>query len=249
MKETAKYKTIENYIINQIENGELRVGDQILTEYQLSAKFKIGRLTVNKALINLAKEGYIKRIAGKGSFVTSRTVIRDFFTRRSFTEDMESIGLKAGSLLLEYKLYTGNEVPKIAHLLSLKPDDKIHYFHRLRTGDDEPIAISYTYIPKKIIADFDLTALNHSLNEYFKSLGIIDGGFKQKMTAHLPTAEQKELLKLDHEALLRSAHIRYTSEGLPYEYTETYYRSDKFEYTFDSGINVREELKKEQNNE
>ena len=240
MKKTAKYKIIENYIKEEIERGNLDIGDQIMTEYQLSEKFGIGRLTVNKAIINLAKEGYIKRIAGKGSFVISQTVTRDLFVRRSFTQDMESIGLKAGSLLMEYKLLMGREAPKIARHLDLRMDEYMHYFARLRTGDGEPVAISYTYIPMKIIKEFDLTVLNESLNKYFEDMGIVDNGTKQKMSAHLPTQEQKELLNIDHEALLRSAHTRFTKDNIAYEYTETYYRSDMFEYTFDSNLARRE---------
>ena len=64
MKEMPKYKIIENYIIDRIQSGDLKPGDQIETEKQLSEKFDIGRLTVNKALINLAQEGYIERTAG-----------------------------------------------------------------------------------------------------------------------------------------------------------------------------------------
>ena len=51
MKEMPKYKIIENYIIDRIQSGDLKPGDQIETEKQLSEKFDIGRLTVNKALI------------------------------------------------------------------------------------------------------------------------------------------------------------------------------------------------------
>lgn len=239
MVKIAKYQIIENHIIDEINLGNLKVGDQIMTEYQLSDKFGIGRLTVNKALINLAKDGYIKRIAGKGSFVVNRTVIRDFNNRRSFTQDMESIGLKAGSTLLEYKVLMASEIHYVAQMLDAKPTDKIHYFCRLRTGDNEPVAISYTYIPMTIVNDFDVSVLNDSLNEFFVSIGIVDGSTRQKMTAHLPTVEQKRLLKLEHEALLRSAHTRFTIDGIAYEYTETYYRSDKFEYTFNSGITAK----------
>ncbi len=239
MKKTAKYKIIENYIKTEIESGNLAIGDQIMTEYQLSDKFDIGRLTVNKAMINLAKEGYIKRIAGKGSFVISQTVIRDIFVRTSFTQDMRSIGLKAGSLLMEYRIYAGHDIPKIARLLELDLEDNIHYFARLRTGDNEPIAISYTYIPAKIIKEFDLKILNGSLNEYFEKIGIVDQGTRQKMTAHLPTDQQKELLGVDQVALIRSAHTRFAKGRIPYEYTETYYRSDKFEFSFDSSLGLR----------
>ena len=114
MKEMPKYKIIENYIIDRIQSGDLKPGDQIETEKQLSEKFDIGRLTVNKALINLAQEGYIERTAGKGSFVLPRMVTKSISQGGSFTDDMASVGMKAGSQLIEYKVYKAADVPEVA---------------------------------------------------------------------------------------------------------------------------------------
>ena len=65
MKQKAKYQIIEDYVIEEIKNKHLKPGDQIETEMQLSQRFGIGRLTVNRALNNLANAGYITRIPGK----------------------------------------------------------------------------------------------------------------------------------------------------------------------------------------
>ena len=45
-------------------------------------------MTVNKALSNLALEGYIERAPGKGSFVSSSHIRKNVGCLRSFTEDM-----------------------------------------------------------------------------------------------------------------------------------------------------------------
>ena len=74
-KKKPKYQIIEDYLLERINSNELRPGDQIETEMELSQKFNIGRLTVNKALNYLANAGYIERIAGKGSFVLASKCI------------------------------------------------------------------------------------------------------------------------------------------------------------------------------
>lgn len=71
MTKVLKYKEIENYIINLIKTEKLHVDDQIETEEQLCERFGVSRMTVNKAITNLSDEGYIIRIAGKGSFVST----------------------------------------------------------------------------------------------------------------------------------------------------------------------------------
>ena len=45
MKEPI-YKNIENYVMNMIESGELKEGDLIPSEKQLTEKFSVTRMTV-----------------------------------------------------------------------------------------------------------------------------------------------------------------------------------------------------------
>ncbi len=234
MKQKAKYQIIEDYVIEEIKNKHLKPGDQIETEMQLSQRFGIGRLTVNRALINLANAGYITRIPGKGSFVQQATISKNLITSKgSFSEDMRSIGLKPGSRLIEYRLVTGKEAPEAAGFLRLGPEQRMHYFVRVRTGDDTPIAVSYTYLSAELIPVLDVRALDGSLNEYLRSIGIdSSGGAEYKMSAHLPTERQKELLGVDEAALLRNAHVTYNADDVPYEYVETYYLCTRYEYTF-----------------
>lgn len=236
MSKVTKYKIIEDYIIDKINKGDYRVGEQIPTENQLSEQFNIGRLTVNKALINLSNEGYIKRIAGKGSFVQSKALVKNIASKRSsFTNDMETLGMKAGAKLIKYELIKAKDVPEIRDCLELDDDDLIHYFIRLRTGDDEPIAISYTYLSAKIIPALDVNCLSKSLKEYLNSIGVQTTGVFYKMSATLPTQEQKELLNVSNIALFKNTHITYTDERLPYEYIETYYLGNKYEYVIKTG--------------
>ena len=86
MQKTAKYKQVEDYIKQEISRKNLQIGDQIMTEEQLCQRFNFSRMTINKALNHLSTLGYIERIPGRG-------------TGSSFTEDMKSIGVKAGARL------------------------------------------------------------------------------------------------------------------------------------------------------
>ena len=90
-KKELKHRMIENFILKKIESGEYKVGDQIPTEFELCEMFQVGRMTVNKAINNLANRNLIKRISGKGSFVM-RKVSRSVTTVGSFTKDMENAG-------------------------------------------------------------------------------------------------------------------------------------------------------------
>ncbi|MCD9025786.1 GntR family transcriptional regulator [Cohnella silvisoli] len=63
------YVQIREYIREQIDSGVLKEGDQIPTEAELMAHFKVSRVTITTAIKHLVKEGLVFRIAGKGTFV------------------------------------------------------------------------------------------------------------------------------------------------------------------------------------
>ena len=66
-----QYIKIYNDLLSPINNGELKEGDQLPTEMELSQKYGVSRITSKKALDMLSQEGRIIRIAGKGSFVST----------------------------------------------------------------------------------------------------------------------------------------------------------------------------------
>lgn len=234
MTKTAKYKQIEDYIKNEIAAKHLKNGDQIMTEEQLCRQFNFSRMTINKALNHLSDSGYIERIPGRGSFVTTPHIKKNSNTSASFTEDMKSIGLTAGARLISYQVLSGADVPDISRKLDLAENDLVHYFVRLRTGNGKPIAVSYTYVSAKVIPAINVECLNNSFYSYVDSLGLERESRSMELRATLPTQHQKELLGADNIALLCSSHVTFTRQGdllVPYEYTETYYNGDVYTYT------------------
>ena len=86
MAREPKYRLVEKTVHEMIEDGTLKVGDQVPTEEELCGRFGFSRMTVSKALNNLSADGYIERIPGRGSFVTRRHVNKSLAGGASFTE-------------------------------------------------------------------------------------------------------------------------------------------------------------------
>lgn len=66
------YEQIKNQIINQIMSYELIEGDSIPSIRSLASDIKISVMTIKKAYDELEKEGYIKSVQGKGTFVAPK---------------------------------------------------------------------------------------------------------------------------------------------------------------------------------
>lgn len=82
MKKTSfLYQKLYEELKMEIESGDLAPGSKLAAEKQLSEKYKISPITVKKALKLLTEEGLIRRIPGRGTFVTENV------------EDIESASL------------------------------------------------------------------------------------------------------------------------------------------------------------
>ena len=69
----TKYDAVLNSIENRIKRGELKNGDKMPTEADLTAEFGVSRQTVRKALGVLMEKEYVRSIQGSGYYVTYGT--------------------------------------------------------------------------------------------------------------------------------------------------------------------------------
>lgn len=77
----AVHIPVREYILRRIRSGEFSDGDPIDTEESLTHKFGISRRSVRTAIQGLVAEGYLRKLQGKGTFVTP-SELRNSFNRR-----------------------------------------------------------------------------------------------------------------------------------------------------------------------
>ena len=71
MKATKpRYQQLKDMIIGRISSGELQPTDRVPSENELVEAMSVSRMTANRALRELNDEGYVDRIAGRGTFVS-----------------------------------------------------------------------------------------------------------------------------------------------------------------------------------
>src|ERR1700675_40266 len=95
---TPAYQQIRAAILKRIAAGQLRAGDPVDSERELARIHKVSLMTARHALATLEKEGMVERRRGAGTFVAPPKI--HFNKLMSYTEQMASPGLAAGSRLL-----------------------------------------------------------------------------------------------------------------------------------------------------
>src|SRR5437764_1207894 len=123
----TKQSETRRQVLDLIER--LGVGTAIPSERQLSADLGVSRLTLRAALDDLAREGYLVRRRGSGTYVQQPKIAQEL-TMTSFSEDMRRRGMVPGSRTLSLETELGGA--RLGRLLHLSPPEEILVVNRVR---------------------------------------------------------------------------------------------------------------------
>jgi GntR family transcriptional regulator of arabinose operon len=68
----TKYIQVMQDIKASIVNGDLQPGDRLKAEAEYMQTYSVSSITIRKAMDSLAQDGYLRRVKGKGSFVSDK---------------------------------------------------------------------------------------------------------------------------------------------------------------------------------
>lgn len=230
----AKYQKVEDFFIDRINKGILKPGDKLPSEINISEKYDVSRMTVNKAMKNLEKQGYVTRIAGRGTFVKEKKVLRLLTDNVSFSDIIERQRMTPGACLISHDIQGVNEVPTASEFSTLV--NRFHHTKRLRTGDGKPIAISEDYLNTTLIKKIDFDLLTNSLYSYLKKLKLPIFQNFVEIKAVKASKKQQKVLNLNVDFLLMTLAntdtITADNQRVPLGVFISYYNPDLYTYRF-----------------
>ncbi len=225
------YCQLKDTLKAAIERGKLKPNDRLPPETELAQLFQVSRMTVRQALIELENEGFIRRRQGQGTFVAERKFRQSLLRLTSFTEDMQSRGLKAGARVLSVKVISGDE--NLMQRFEAAPDEQFVRLERIRLADGEPMALEISFLRRKFcprIEEIDFTdrSLYVTLREEF---GLELGWASQTIEAKLADEYEAKVLGVPVGVpLLLMQRITYLADGLTrIEYVRSSYRGDRYQ--------------------
>ncbi len=140
----TKQSQTRDRVLDLIE--QLDVGDAIPSERQLSTDLGVSRLTLRAALDDLAREGYLVRRRGAGTFVSEPKIAQEL-TMTSFTDDMRRRGMRPASRTLELRVAPAGA--RLGRILHVSPSEPIVVASRLRLADGETMAIETLHVRER----------------------------------------------------------------------------------------------------
>jgi GntR family transcriptional regulator len=220
------YQQLQRALRQAIEHGVIAPDDALPPERDLAEMLGVSRITVRKAIDELAEEGLLIRKQGSGTFVTNR-VEKNFAKLTSFSEDMRARGRVPRSVWLTKA--AGTVTPEESLTLRSSPGTPVFRFHRIRYADDAPMALEYATVLADCLPSVD--AVESSLYEALEQTGNRPVRALQRLRAVLFTAEQAKLLKAqERDAGLLVARVGYLKDGRAVEFSQSYYRGDIYDF-------------------
>ncbi len=223
---TPLYLQLAELIRLQIGEGRIATGAALPSERELSLSAGLSRVTVRKAIETLLREGMLSRRQGAGTFIAPR-IEQPAALLAGFSADMINRGLRPGSIWIERS--SGVPTPEEAMALSLSLDQKVHRFARVRTADDEPMAIERAVVPASVLPHPE--RVGASLYEALERLGVRPVRGLQRLQASLASAREAAQLSVPAgAAILRIERRSFLASGVAVEFTRSAYRGDRYDF-------------------
>ena len=191
----AIYRQVKDHIIKLINTGELKPHDRVPSEADLVKTFGIARMTANRALRELADEGYVTRLAGVGTYVADARPHSDVLKVRNIADEIRTRGHVHSAEVLE--LAEVNADQRLADRLMQRPGSTLFHSLILHLESDRPIQLEDRYVCPTLAPNYlaqDFTTITP--NVYLVAVAPLHTA-EHVVRAVMPTAKTREYLRMD----------------------------------------------------
>ena len=158
------YQQVIDIIKNEINSGAYKAGARIPNEFELAENYKVGRVTVRRAIEELVQQGYLTKRQGKGTFVNApklKRKIRQKDDVQSFSDACRVNGMEPGACVISRKILPADSTE--AQFFGVPVGTDLICVERVRTADGVPVMLEnnafvladHPYL--QTLADKDLT--------------------------------------------------------------------------------------------
>ena len=224
-----RYQQLKDLIIRQISTGELRPSDRVPSENELVESMSVSRMTANRALRELTKEGYVERIAGRGTYVSdfrsqSHVLevqnIADEIARRGHTHSSE--------VVRQSRQHARGEIARALHV---GQGTDVFHLTLVHYESGMPIQIE----DRHVLADFAPDCLDQDFeamtpSAYLTSVAPLQEA-EQIVRAQMPNAAVRERLQMDAREPALVVIRRTWADGRPVTFARLHHPGSRYELT------------------
>jgi len=230
----AKAKQVYLVLRDRILSGAIGFGAKLPTENELAEFHGVSRVTVRRALGELARERLIERRRSAGT----RAIYRP--APAPITADISGVLANLADMgrRTAVKLLAFDYVPaegSVAQALGVGHDQLLQRSVRVRSIDGMPFSYLTTYVPESISITFTRQELAiRPLLDLLERAGVKVERARQRISAGLATPDVAEALDLrSGSPLIELIRVVYDQAGRGVEHLHALYRPDRYAFEID----------------
>lgn len=222
-------------LLTEIREQALQPGDRLPTEAELERRYGVSRTTIRRTMSDLAAEGIVRRVQGKGTFVGVPR-IQHVPVLTSFTELLRAQGYTPSHHTLTSEPVAATEA--VAPALGIEEGAACRYLRRLFFADRDPVGVAETWLPSTVLGVhehlLEAEALEGgSLYEVLESepLSFVLRSAVETISPALASGDDAELLGCEPGTpLLLIERRTCTADDTPVEWTRLRFIGGRYEY-------------------
>ena len=235
----SKYHQIYLVLLEQLQEG--RFTDGLPGELELARQFNVARVTVRRALEQLANEKLIVREVGRGTRPAPRLEQANRARKaaakgspphqlKGLMESIVSLSRKTIVKVIEWRLIPANH--ELAEALQVAEGDKVRKAVRRRSTSAGPMSHITTWVPESLVHGLDRAELTSKpILELIQESGVELGRAIQTVSARQADARVASELQVPvGAALLWVRRLVYDIDDRPVQLLHGLYRPDRYEY-------------------
>ncbi|MDH3337699.1 MAG: GntR family transcriptional regulator, partial [Gammaproteobacteria bacterium] len=122
-----RYQQLKDLIIRRISSGDLGPQDRVPSENELVESMNVSRMTANRAMRELTDEGYVQRVAGRGTFVADFRARSHVLEVHNIADEIERRGhAHTSEVLQQSRQHARGEIARALHI-----EQGVDVFHLL----------------------------------------------------------------------------------------------------------------------
>ena len=234
----SKYHQVYLVLLEQLQEGRHAGG--LPGELELARQFGVGRITVRRALDQLAQEGRILREAGRRTRPAAQLGRQARNERQAAGTAVAPLKGLLGNIVnasrgttvkvLEWRLIEAS--PEMAQALQVGEGDKVRKAVRRRSTPAGPVSHITTYVPEALVRGFGRAELaGKPMLQLLQEAGLEAGRAVQTVSARQADAKVAAELQVPvGAALLWVRRLVYDVKERPMQLLHGLYRPDRYEY-------------------
>lgn len=222
---------LQQALLQLIQNGDFGPDAALPSEKELESIYGVSRITVRRALGNLATAGYVVRESGRGTFVLPPKVRHSSERIGGLHDDLAAQGYRVEAKVLEQGRPPAPA--SVASRLGLEEGHPVLYVRRLVFADGEPILLSANYhnVEPGIVFTRDELESDSIFKLLEQKHGVVLRRADRTIEATVALESDAKLLGVPPNApMLLVRLIVYDDLDRPVSYVRALYRGDRYKY-------------------